>query len=259
LKAIPMRADTGPIGGDLSHEFIILADTGESRVYCHADLVETRVPPADIDFRGDLAPVIAQFTQHYAATDEKHEEARFEAEVPADKRVSARGIEVGHIFFFGTKYSDPMGCRVQGPDGTMISVQMGSYGIGVSRLVGAIIEASHDAAGIVWPVPVAPFEVALINLKLGDKDTDRACEDLYAKLMRAGIAVLYEDSEERAGAKFATMDLIGIPFQLIVGPKGVKSGEVEVKERRSGERVNLTPDAAVKRLIELVSARRVLV
>jgi prolyl-tRNA synthetase len=247
LKSIPMAADTGPI------------ETGESRVYCHADLLDLRVPPADVEFTGDLAPLIDQWTQHYAATDEKHDEARFAAEVPLPKRVSARGIEVGHIFFFGTKYSEPMGCRVQGPDGSMIAVQMGSYGIGVSRLVGAIIEASHDAAGIVWPVPVAPFEVGLINLKVGDKDTDRACEDLYAKLVRAGVSVLYEDTEERAGAKFASMDLIGLPFQLIVGPKGVKGGEVEVKERRSGERINVAPDAAVKRLVELVSARRVLV
>jgi prolyl-tRNA synthetase len=253
-----MAAETGPIGGDLSHEFIILAETGESRVYCHADLLEMRVPPADIDFAGDLAALVGQWTKPYAATDEKHDAARFEAEVPADKRVSARGIEVGHIFFFGTKYSEPMGCRVQGPDGSMIAVEMGSYGIGVSRLVGAIIEASHDAGGIVWPVPVAPFEVALINLKVGDKDTDKACEDLYAKLGRAGISVLYEDTDERAGGKFASMDLIGLPFQLIVGPKGVKSGEVEVKERRTGERVNLAPDAAVKRLVELISARRVL-
>src|SRR5215510_1200453 len=259
LKSIPMIAETGPIGGDLSHEFIILAETGESRVYCHADLLDQRVPPADVDFSGDLAPLIKQWTQHYAATDEKHDEVRFAAEVPETKRVSARGIEVGHIFFFGSRYSEPMGCRVQGPDGSMIAVQMGSYGIGVSRLAGAIIEASHDAAGIIWPVPVAPFEVALINLKVGDKDTDRACDDLYTKLMRAGVSVLYEDTEERAGAKFASMDLIGLPFQLIVGPKGVRNGEVEVKERRSGERVNLAPDAAVKRLVELISARRVLV
>ena len=157
--------------------------------------------------------------------------------MPADKRVSARGIEVGHIFFFGTKYSEPMGARVQGPDGSMITVQMGSYGVGVSRLAGAIIEASHDQAGIVWPVPVAPFEVGLVNLKAGDKDTDRACDDLYGKLERAGVSVLYDDTEERAGAKFATMDLIGLPFQLIVGPKGLKSGEIEVKERKSGERM----------------------
>jgi prolyl-tRNA synthetase len=258
LKSIPMAADTGPIGGDLSHEFIILADTGESQVYCHADLVETHAPAADVDFEQDLDPLIKQWTRAYAATDEKHDAARFEAEVPAEKRVTARGIEVGHIFFFGTKYSEPMGARVQGPDGSMIAVQMGSYGVGVSRLAGAIIEASHDASGIVWPVPVAPFEVGLINLKAGDKDTDRACDDLYAKLERAGVSVLYDDTEERAGAKFATMDLIGLPFQLIVGPKGLKSGEVEVKQRKSGERVSMTPEAALERLTGLVSAGRVL-
>jgi prolyl-tRNA synthetase len=258
LKSIPMRAETGPIGGDLSHEFIILADTGESQVYCHSDLIETRTPAADLDFCADLSPLIAAWTSLYAATDEKHDRARFEAEVPEAKRVSARGIEVGHIFFFGTKYSEPMGCRVQGPDGGMVNVQMGSYGVGVSRLVGAIIEASHDASGIVWPVPVAPFEVGLINLKAGDKETDKACADIYGKLTRAGVSVLYDDTDERAGGKFATMDLIGLPFQVIVGPKGLKSGEIELKERKSGERMNLAPDAAVKRLVELVSARRVL-
>ena len=258
LKSIPMAADTGPIGGDLSHEFIILAETGESKVFCHADLIETPVPPADLDFDGDLAPLIAAWTRHYAATDEKHDQVRFETEVPQGKQISARGVEIGHIFFFGTKYSEPMGCRVQGPDGSMIAVQMGSYGIGVSRLPAAIIEASHDEAGIIWPVPVAPFEVGLVNLKAGDKDTDAACDDLYGKLENAGIAVLYDDSQERAGAKFASMDLIGLPFQLIVGPKGLKSGEIEVKERKSGERVSVTPEAALKRLVEQVSAQRIL-
>ena len=258
LKSIPMAADTGPIGGDLSHEFIILAETGESRVFCHADLLEMRAPPADVDFDQDLDPLIREWTRHYAATDDKHDIARFEKDVPADKRIAAKGIEVGHIFFFGTKYSEPMGARVQGPDGTMTAVQMGSYGVGVSRLAGAIIEASHDQAGIVWPVPVAPFEVGLINLKAGDKDTDRACEDLYGKLERAGVSVLYDDTDERAGGKFATMDLIGLPFQLIVGPKGLRSGEIEVKERQSGERMTMAPDAAVKRLTELMSARRIL-
>jgi prolyl-tRNA synthetase len=258
LKSIPMAADTGPIGGDLSHEFIILADTGESQVYCHADLIETRTPAADLDFTADLSPLIATWTSLYAATDEKHDRARFATEVPEAKRVSARGIEVGHIFFFGSKYSEPMGCRVQGPDGSMVNVQMGSYGVGVSRLVGAIIEASHDASGIVWPLPVAPFEVGLINLKTGDKETDKACADIYGKLTLAGISVLYDDTNERAGGKFATMDLIGLPFQLIIGPKGLKSGEVELKERKSGERMNMSPEAAVKRLTELISARRVL-
>jgi prolyl-tRNA synthetase len=256
LKSIPMRADTGPIGGDLSHEFIILAETGESQVFCHADLVETATPPADVDFTGDLGPLIAKWTGKYAATIEKHDKSRFEAEVPHAKRVSARGIEVGHIFFFGTKYSEPMGCRVQGPDGNLVAVQMGSYGIGVSRLVGAVIEASHDASGIVWPVPVAPFEVGLINLKAGDKDTDKACGDIYVALERAGVSVLYDDTDERAGGKFATMDLIGLPFQLIVGPKGLKGGEIELKDRKSGERSNLAPDAAVQRVADLVSTRR---
>jgi prolyl-tRNA synthetase len=258
LKAIPMAADTGPIGGDLSHEFIILAGTGESAVYCHADLVSQKVPGADIDFDQDLSGIVQKWTSSYAATDEKHDQARFEAEVPADKRLSARGIEIGHIFYFGTKYSEPMGARVQGPDGQKITLQMGSYGIGVSRLPAAIIEASHDASGIVWPVPVAPFEVGLINLKAGDKDTDAACLDLVGKLEAAGIDVLYDDTDERAGGKFATMDLIGLPFQLIVGPKGLKSGEVEVKDRKSGERVTLTPEAAVQKLVDSVLAQRIL-
>jgi prolyl-tRNA synthetase len=258
LKSIPMIAETGPIGGDLSHEFIILADTGESKVFCHADLLETPIPPADVDFGGDLAPLIAPWTRYYAATDDKHDEKRFEAEVPQAKRVSARGVEIGHIFFFGTKYSEPMGCRVQGPDGNMTAVQMGSYGIGVSRLPAAIIEASHDEAGIVWPVPVAPFEVGLVNLKSGDKDTDKACDDLYGQLQKAGISALYDDTEERAGAKFASMDLIGLPFLLIVGPKGLKAGEIEVKERKAGTRTSLAPDAALRWLVEHVTAQRVL-
>ncbi len=258
LKSIPMAADTGPIGGDLSHEFIILAETGESQVYCHKDLIEGQVPPADTDFDGDLAPIVKVWTAKYAATVEKHEPERFTKEVPAEKQVSARGIEVGHIFFFGTKYSEPMGAKVQGPDGNMITLQMGSYGVGVSRLAGAIVEASHDDAGIVWPVPVAPFEVALINLKAGDAATDEAARQLYGKLDAAGIEVLLDDTDERAGAKFATMDLIGIPYQLIVGPKGLKQGEVEVKDRKTGTRQTLPLEAAVGHLVEAVTSRRIL-
>ncbi len=258
LRAIPMKADTGPIGGDLSHEFIILADTGESQVYCHRDLIEREVPPADTDFEGDLNPIVTAWTERYAATDEIHDQARFETEVPPDQRVSARGIEVGHIFYFGTKYSEAMGCRVQGPDGQQVAVEMGSYGIGVSRLAGAIIEACHDEAGIQWPVPVAPFEVALVNLKPGDAATDTAAADLYGKLSKAGLDVLYDDTDERAGAKFATMDLIGLPLQLIVGPKGVKAGEVEVKVRKSGARETLPLEAGLKRVIEQVRNERTL-
>jgi prolyl-tRNA synthetase len=248
MKSIPMAAESGPIGGDMSHEFIILADTGESEVYCHRDLVKLDPPGADLDYDSDLTPIIQSWTGKYAATSEKHDAARFAKEVPEVDRVTARGIEVGHIFFFGTKYSEPMGCKVQGPDGGLVTVQMGSYGIGVSRLVGAIIEASHDDAGIIWPAGVAPFDVGLINVKSGDADTDRVCEDLYGKLEAAGLSVLYDDRDDRPGTKFAAFDLIGLPWQLIVGPKGVKAGEVELKERATGARHTLGFDAALHRL-----------
>jgi prolyl-tRNA synthetase len=247
LKSIPMRAETGPIGGDLSHEFIILAETGESQVFCHKDLVDMPVPGEDVDFDGDLEPIVRARTDLYAATEDKHIEAEFEAQVPADKRLSARGIEVGHIFFFGTKYSQPMRALVAGPDGQERAVEGGSYGIGVSRLVGAIIEASHDEAGIVWPESVAPFDVALINLKTGDAGTDKACEEIYAKLTAAGRDVLYDDTAERPGAKFASMDLIGIPYQVIVGPRGLEKGFVEVKARKTSAREELSLDAVVER------------
>ena len=258
LRSVPMQADTGPIGGDLSHEFIILAETGESQVFCHKDLIEGEIPGAHTDFTGDLTPIFDQWTSLYAATEEKHDPARFESEVPADKRVSARGIEVGHIFYFGTKYSEPMGCRVQGPDGQQVTLEMGSYGIGVSRLVGAIIEASHDDAGIVWPVPVAPFEVAVVNLKAGDEATDAAALDVKARLEAAGVDVLYDDTDERAGGKFATMDLIGIPYQVIVGPKGVKAGEIEIKDRKTGARETLPIEVGLERTIRSVIDQRVL-
>ena len=256
LKSIPMAAETGPIGGDLSHEFIILAETGESEVYCHQDLVEMNPPGADLDYDGDLTPLIRAWTGKYAATSEKHDAARFESEVPEAKRVKARGIEIGHIFFFGTKYSAPMNCKVQGPDGSVVPVEMGSYGIGVSRLPAAIIEASHDDAGIIWPKSVAPFDVGLINVKAGDAATDKACEDLYTKLQNAGLDVLYDDRDERAGAKFAAFDLIGLPWQLIVGPKGLQSGEVELKQRATGARETLTIDAALTRLISASNEAR---
>lgn len=248
LKAIPMQADTGPIGGDLSHEFIVLAETGESAVFCDKALVD-RDPLAEaIDMDSDLQPMVNSWTAPYAATEEKHDEARFNA-LPAERQVAARGIEVGHIFYFGTKYSKPMNAAVAGPDGQPVTLHMGSYGIGVSRLVGAIIEASHDDAGIIWPDAVAPFNVALINLKADDAACRAACDDLYAKLKAAGLDVLYDDTEERAGAKFATMDLIGLPWQLTVGPRGLKSGVVELKRRATGERHELSPEAALAKLV----------
>ncbi len=254
LRAVPMRAETGPIGGDLSHEFIILAETGESAVYCHKDLVEMAPPPEDIDYESDLTPYVDARTSLYAATEDVHEAERFENEVPKDKQLSARGIEVGQVFYFGTKYSEPMNAKVQGPDGELIPVEMGSYGIGVSRLVGAIIEASHDDAGIIWPQSVAPFDAGLINLKAGDPATDQACETLYRSMQAAGLDILYDDRDDRAGAKFTTMDLIGLPWQVVVGPKGLASGEVELKNRATGEKIAVSPDDVTERLRENVEA-----
>jgi prolyl-tRNA synthetase len=247
LTAIPMRADTGPIGGDLSHEFHVLAETGESQVFLDKNLLDMPIPPADTDFDGDLAPIVAQRSALYAATSDVHDQARFEAEVPEERRMSTRGIEVGQIFYFGTKYSAPMKANVTGPDGKDVPVEMGSYGIGVSRLLGAIIEASHDDAGIIWPEPVAPFDIALINLKTGDAKTDAACADLYAKLEKAGKEVLYDDRNERPGAKFATAELIGIPWQAVIGPRGVEKGVVEVKNRKTGIKEELSAEAVVNR------------
>ncbi|RXF74703.1 proline--tRNA ligase [Hansschlegelia zhihuaiae] len=250
LKSIPMRADTGPIGGDLSHEFIILAKTGESEVYCHKDYLDFETPPETVNFddAAELQSYFDKWTSLYAATDEMHEKAEFEA-ISEDKRVSARGIEVGHIFYFGTKYSLPMKALVTGPDGKDTPVHMGSYGIGPSRLAAAIIEAGHDDSGIVWPEAVAPFRVGLVNLKPGDAAVDAACEDLYAKLEAAGVDVLYDDTDERPGSKFATMDLIGLPWRLVVGPKGLASGQVELKRRSGGAAEALSPEQAVATIL----------
>jgi prolyl-tRNA synthetase, family II len=238
LTAIPMQAESGPIGGNMSHEFQILASTGESEVFYDRAFEE-------LDLSGDEIDV-DRLTGLYAATDDKHDPAT--CPVPAERLRRGRGIEVGHIFYFGTKYSVPMGATVMGPDGREVPVEMGSYGIGVSRLVGALIEAFHDERGIVWPESVAPFRVALVSLRPDDEACAAAAEALYAELGRAGIETLYDDTEERAGAKFATMDLIGLPWQVIVGPRGARSGLVELKSRASGERWELTPEALVNRL-----------
>ena len=256
LTAIPMRAETGPIGGDLSHEFIVLADTGESGVFCHADLVDKPIPAIDTDFTGDLSGIVADWTSLYSATEDMHDETDFASKVPEDKRIAARGIEVGQVFYFGTKYSEPMGATVTGPDGKDIPVHMGSYGIGLTRIVPAVIEASHDDNGIIWPVSVAPFEVSLINLKSGDAQCDAANEKLYGQLQAAGLDVIYDDREAGAGQKFATADLIGIPFQLIVGPRGLAAGEVEIKHRKSGERETIGIEDAVARLKALIEPER---
>ncbi len=248
LKAIPMKADSGPIGGDLSHEFIVLADTGESAVFCHKALLE-KPAPQNVDYDADLQPIIDDWTSLYAATDDKHDAAM--AEKLGGDLVSARGIEVGHIFHFGKKYSDPMKASVIGSDGNPVTVMMGSYGIGVSRLVGAIIEASHDEHGIVWPDSVAPFDVGLINLKSGDAACDTACKQIYDALRVKNRDVLYDDRDDRAGVKFADMDLIGLPWQVIVGPKGVAKGVVELKRRATGAKEEMSFEAAVAKLTVL--------
>ena len=249
LKSIPMRADTGPIGGDLSHEFIVLADTGESEVFCDKSFLDMTVPGADVDFDDveAMEQTVRAWTTPYAATDEMHDETGWAA-VPEADRVSARGIEVGHIFHFGTKYSEPMGAVVTGPDGQQHAVSMGSYGIGPTRLIAAIIEASHDDNGIIWPQSVAPFGAAIINMKPGDAACDEWSADVYGKLAAAGLDPLLDDTDQRPGAKFAAMDLIGLPWQVVVGPRGIAAGVVEVKNRKSGEKQELSVDAAMNLL-----------
>ena len=248
IKAVPMKADTGPIGGDLSHEFVILAESGESEVFCHRDLVEM-TPPGDVDFDGDLSDIFKGRTSLYAATEEMHDAEAF-AKVPKDKQLSARGIEVGHIFYFGDKYSGPMKATVMDSAGKPQIAMMGSYGIGVSRLVGGIIEASHDDNGIIWPKSVTPFGAGVMNLKPGNEDSDAISEDIYNKLVAAGIDPLLDDEKGSIGVKFSRMDLIGLPFQIAVGPRGLKEGSVEVKDRATGEKQNMTPDEAVALVIK---------
>jgi prolyl-tRNA synthetase len=245
LKAIPMRADSGPIGGDLSHEFQILADTGESAVFCDRRWLDSELLAEDVDYDGDLEPLYQRWTSLYAATEEIHDPAK--CPVPPGELVTARGIEVGQTFYLGTKYSQPMGAVVAEPSGEEVALEMGCYGIGVSRLVGALIEANHDDGGIIWPESVAPFRLGLINLRAGDAKCTAACDALYAKLRGAGIDVLYDDRDESPGAKFAAMDLVGLPDQLILGPRGLAAGIVECKNRRSGTRQDLPLDAALAR------------
>ena len=249
LKSIPMVAESGPIGGNLSHEFIVLAETGESEVFCHRDYLDFTVPGPEVNFDdiAGLQTIVDKWTELYAATSEKHDAAAF-AKLPAEKQISARGIEVGQVFYFGTKYSEPMKALVTGPDGAERPVHMGSYGIGPTRLVAALIEVFHDDAGIRWPDAVAPFAAVILNLKQGASETDAACEGLYAQLTAKGVDTLYDDLDQRPGSKFATADLIGVPWQILVGPRSLAEGKVELKRRADGSREMLTPADAIVRL-----------
>lgn len=227
LKAIPFKADTGQIGGDLSHEFQIIADTGESQIYydsAYENLFEGEAEDISIDSIKNL----------YARTEELHDEEN--CPVSLNKIKTARGIEVGHIFYLGDKYSNAMGATVQNKEGKKVAVKMGCYGIGVSRLAGAIIEAFHDDKGIVWPLDVAPFKVIIINLKAKDKACTDACEEIYKTLSDSGVECLLDDSDESVGSKFSTADLIGIPLRVIIGPKVLKDGVAELSIRGKGEK-----------------------
>ena len=250
LQAIPMRADSGPIGGDDTHEFLVLAETGESEVFYDSAVTDLTFGDREIDFDNvaECQSIMEEFTTKYARTDETHDEALF-AEVPEERRKVARGIEVGQIFYFGTKYSETMGASVQDAEGKKVPVHMGSHGIGVSRLVGAIIEASHDDKGIIWPEGVTPFHCGIVNLKQGDDEADAACENLYKQLTKAGLEPLYDDRNERAGGQFATMDLIGLPWRITVGPRGLKNGVVELTNRKTGISEEMSPEAAIEKVI----------
>ena len=252
LQAIPMRADSGPIGGEDTHEFLVLADTGESEVFYDSAITDLKFGDRQVDYDNwdECAAIVKEWTTPYARTEETHDEAAFNA-IPAERRKSSRAIEVGQIFYFGTKYSEPMGATVTNDKGERVPVHMGSHGIGVSRLLGAIIEASHDEKGIIWPEGVTPFPVGIVNLRQGDAEADAACENLYKALSAKGLEPLYDDREERAGAKFATMDLIGLPWRITVGPRGLKNGIVELTSRRTGESEELTPELAVARVAEI--------
>ncbi|MFZ5710129.1 MAG: proline--tRNA ligase [Pseudomonadota bacterium] len=256
LTAIPMRAASGPIGGDNTHEFLVLASTGESEVFYDDRVTGLKLGNRDIDYddRGQVAKVCEEFTALYARTDETHDPALFDR-IPEAHRKAGRGIEVGQIFYFSTKYSGPMDAFVTNDKGERVPVHMGSHGIGVSRLLGAIIEASHDEKGIIWPEGVTPFPVGIVNLKQGDTATDPACEGLYRALAAKGLEALYDDTEERAGAKFATMDLIGLPWRITVGPRGIAAGKVELTSRRTGESEEMSPEAAVDQIAGIYAGR----
>ncbi|MEE3359618.1 MAG: proline--tRNA ligase [Pseudomonadota bacterium] len=255
LQAIPMRADGGPIGGDYTHEFLVLAETGESEVFYDSEITDLKFGSREIDFDSveQCQAVLEEFTSRYARTDETHDEAIFN-EVPEERRRTARGIEVGQIFYFGTKYSEAMNATVVDNEGNKVPVHMGSHGIGVSRLLGAIIEASHDENGIIWPEGVTPFHCGIVNLKQGDAEADAACDALYKSLTALGLEPLYDDRNERAGGKFATMDLIGLPWRITVGPRGLKNGVVELTSRRTGESEELPPEQAVEKIAQIYAS-----
>lgn len=252
LQAIPMRADSGPIGGEDTHEFLVLADTGESEVFYDSAILDLKIGDRVVDYDDQVqcAALFKEWTTPYARTVETHEDGEF-AQVPEKRRERRRGIEVGQIFYFGTKYSEAMGANIVTDTGDRVPVHMGSHGIGVSRLVGAIIETSHDDNGIIWPEGVTPFHCGIVNLKQGDPETDVVCEALYSGMTALGLEPLYDDRMERAGGKFATMDLVGLPWRITVGPRGLKNGVIELTSRRTGESEEMPVENALERVSQI--------
>ena len=235
LKAIPVSADTGPIGGDLSHEFIILADTGESEVYLDKNILKEEIPNINYNDSKGISKLVDTLTSFYAAADDKYDEEEYMNIVNENNRLKTKGIEVGHLFYFGSKYSIPLEAKVNSKEGKVVPVEMGSYGIGVSRLVGAIIDAHHDDKGICWPESVSPFLIGIVNLRQNDIECSNLSDTIYNNLLSKDVSVLYDDRDEGAGIKLAEMDLIGIPWQIRIGPRGIKNGNFELLQRKTGD------------------------
>ncbi len=235
LKAIPVSADTGPIGGDLSHEFIILADTGESEVYLDKNILKEEIPNINYNDSKGISKLVDTLTSFYAAADDKYDEEEYMNIVNENNRLKTKGIEVGHLFYFGSKYSIPLEAKVNSKEGKVVPVEMGSYGIGVSRLVGAIIDAHHDDKGICWPESVSPFLIGIVNLRQNDIECSNLSDTIYNNLLSKDVSVLYDDRDEGAGIKLAEMDLIGVPWQIRIGPRGIKNGNFELLQRKTGD------------------------
>ena len=249
LNAIPVSADSGPIGGNLSHEFSIVAETGESEIFCDRNLLEIDIDENIYNSNEKIISVVENYLNFYSATDDKHDEKKFNNLVSKNNQLNGRGIEVGHIFSFGDKYSNPMKASISGSDGKISDVFMGSYGIGVSRLVAAIIETSNDEKGIIWPTSVAPFLVNIINLKNKDDNCKNKCLEIHNNLAKNSIESIIDDRDESAGKKFSDSDLIGFPVTIIVGPRELENGNVEIRFRKEGSN-QILPYSNVLKIIK---------
>ncbi len=236
LNAIPVVADSGPIGGELSHEFSIITNTGETEVYYDSRIIKIDDEQVDYSSNKSLENYFKNITNFYSATRDKHSRDIFN-QLPKEFQKKGKAIEIGHIFSFGYKYSKPMNAFVSDAKGNNIPVYMGSYGIGISRLVSAIIEVYHDDKGILWPTSIAPFQIGIINLGKNDEECLQASEKIYNELKENNFDIIYDDRDESVGKKYADMDLIGVPFQIIIGPRDLKRNNCELKDRKNDNKV----------------------